>query len=118
MTMTKFFAVIPVITSGPNNVTVTNLTETPSFTCVAVGVPPPTFTWTHVNSSGIEKTLTDGCECLIEEISTVMKEDRGYVTKSTITFLNVTEQDSGVVSCSSGPLGDDVNTAMLTVKNT
>ena len=108
----------PVITSGPNNVTVTNLTETPSFTCVAAGVPPPTVTWTHVNSSGIEKALTDGYEFQIEETNTVMKEDEYYVTKSTVTFLNVTEQDCGVVSCSSEPDGNDVNTAMLTIITT
>lgn len=107
----------PVITSGPNNVTVTNLTETPSFTCVAAGVPPPMVIWTHVNSSGIEKTLTNGYEYQIDS-NTVMKENVGYVTTSTIVFFNVTEQDSGVVGCSSGPFGNDVNTAMLTVITT
>ena len=107
-------AVTPIIISGPNNITVTNLTETPSFTCVAAGVPPPTVVWTHMNSSGIEKTIAHGYGYQIES-STTMKEDRGYVTKSTVTFLSVTEQDSGVVSCSLGPAGNDINTAALTV---
>lgn len=70
--------------------------------------------WTHSDSSGIEKPLTNGENCQIQNSTTRM--DNGvYMIQSTVTFLRVTTEDNGTINCKTGLNGTSTAEAMLRV---
>ena len=88
----------PSISSGPNNTVECNPSEQPSFSCVAIGSNAANITWTYIYNGGEEVNLTDGDNYRIESnISKV--EDGLYVVNSTLTFLNVADNESAIVRC-------------------
>ena len=88
----------PSISSGPTNVIECSPTEQPSFTCVTTGPNATNITWTYISSGGVEMNLTDGDEFqIVSNISEV--EDGLYTTNSTLTFLNVSANESAIVRC-------------------
>lgn len=75
-----------------------NPSEQPSFSCVAIGPNAPNITWTYISNGGNGINLTDGDNYRIE--SNVSEVEGGlYATNSTITFLNVTANESAIVRC-------------------
>lgn len=90
--------VMPKIISGPSSVLIKNFEELPSFTCIAAGIPSPIIEWVLSDSSEAEMNLTNGEK--YEITSTVSQMDDGSVlTNSTITFLTLSVNDTGLVGC-------------------
>lgn len=110
------------ILSGPNDITVGLKEDSedlmPSFTCVAAGIPAPTVLWTYIpnlNGRGDEISLSDGDDYRL--MSNITARDDGRLqTWTSVTFLDLTATDGGLVRCrTSSPTTVANADALLTV---
>lgn len=94
---------MPRIISQSSSVMVKNLDDLPSFACIAAGIPSPSIEWVLLgsNDSDVEMTLTSGEK--YEITSNVSQLDDGsFLTHSVITFLTLSVNDTGKVTCKTG----------------
>ena len=95
----------------------------PSYTCAAAGLPAPIITWIYIPNLDREheKLLSDGEKYQIAN-NVSEKDDGRQITASSLTFLELTATDGGVVRCkaSSPPIATAVASAdaLLTVIGT
>ena len=111
MTMLICFDVTapPVIYAGPASIKATSTEETVSFNCTATGLPAPSITWTFVDASGTEASLSHSTDYKIEnEITTT--DNELSVTHSTLTFVHVAPNTVGKVVCKAQQPGIDMTT--------
>ena len=73
----------------------------PSFTCAAAGLPAPIITWIYIPNLDREHkiSLSDGEKYQIIVSNVSEKDDGRQVTTSTLTFLELTATDGGLVRC-------------------
>ena len=111
--------------SGPSDITIglkeDSEDQLPSFTCVAAGIPAPTVLWTYIpnlDGRGDEISLSDGEDYRL--VSNVTAKDDGRLqTWTTVTFLELTVTDGGLVRCrTSSPTSAASADALLTVIGT
>ena len=90
------YAEKPSILSGPTNIVECNPSEQPSFSCVVIRSNAPNITWAYVSNGGEEVNLTDGDNHRIE--SNISEVENGlYSINSTLTFLNMTANESAII---------------------
>ena len=93
----------------------------PSFMCAAAGLPAPIITWIYVPNLDREHdiSLSDGEKYQIIVNNVSEKDDGRQVTTSSLTFLELTATDGGLVRCrASTPTTTDSADALLTVIGT
>ena len=73
----------------------------PSFTCAAAGLPAPIITWIYIPNLDREHeiSLSDGEKYQIIVSNVSEKDDGRQVTTSSLTFLELTATDGGLVRC-------------------
>ena len=110
------------ILSGPDDITIglkdDSEDQMPLFTCVAAGIPAPTVLWTYIpnlNGRGDEISLSDGDDYrLVSNFTT--RDDGRLQTWTSVTFLDLTTTDGGLVRCrTSSPTTAASADALLTV---
>ena len=109
--------------SGPNDVTVglredSEEAQQPSFTCVAAGIPAPIMQWTYIpnlDGRGDEISLSDGEDYRIMRNVTT-RDDGRLQTWTSVTLLELTVTDGGLVRCRTNSLTTVASAdALLTV---
>ena len=75
--------------------------QLPSFTCTAAGLPAPIITWIYIPHLDKEHeiSLSDGEKYHIIANNVSEKDDGRQVTTSSVTFLELTATDGGLVRC-------------------
>ncbi len=116
----------PAILSGPNDITVglreDSEDQLPSFTCVAARIPAPAVQWIYIpnlDGRGEEILLSDGENYRIMSNFTI-RDDGRQQTRTSVTFLELTVTDGGLVRCrTSSPTTTAINAdALLTIIGT
>ena len=110
------------VLSGPNDITIglreDSEDQLPSFTCVAAGIPAPIVQWTYIpnlDGRGDEISLSDGEDYRVVSNITV-RDDGRLQTWTSVTFLELTVTDGGLVRCrTSSPTIAASADALLTV---
>ena len=113
------------ILSGPNDVIVglreDSEDQMPSFACAAAGIPAPIVIWTYIpnlDGRGDEISLSDGDDYRVVSNVTA-KEDGRLQTWTSVTFLELTATDGGLVRCrTNSPTTVASADALLTVIGT
>ena len=95
--------------------------QLPSFTCVAAGIPAPTVQWTYIpnlDGRGDEISLSDGDDFRVVSNFTA-RDDGRLQTWTSVTFLELSVTDGGLVRCRTSSSGTSTSAdALLTVIGT
>lgn len=93
--------------------------QMPSFTCVAAGIPAPIMQWAYVpnlDGRGDEISLSADIERYRIVSNVTVRDDGRLQTWTTVTFLDLTVTDGGLVRCRTSSLTTAVSAdALLTV---